>query len=153
LGLGHKASFLPQARFVIENQANPSILLIFGITLRIWFFFNITPLKMLYVLLQAAGGGNTWPAQLLFFGGIILVFYFFMIRPQQKKQKDQKTFVDSLKVGDKVVTVGGLHGKVAAFEDKLIVVEADKGVRLRFEKTSISYDNSKLANESSKTAQ
>jgi len=114
--------------------------------LRISILFNITQLKMLYILLQAASS-NAWLTQLLFIGGIMVIFYFFMIRPQQKKQKDQKTFVDSLKVGDKVVTMGGLHGKIAAMEDKLIVIEADKGVRLRFEKSSISYESSKLVQQ------
>jgi preprotein translocase subunit YajC len=101
---------------------------------------------MLHILLQASGAGSAVP-QLLFFGGIILIFYLFMIRPQQKKQKDQKTFVEALKVGDKVVTIGGMHGKIAGFEDKLVVIEADKGVRLRFEKSSISYENSKAAQQ------
>jgi preprotein translocase subunit YajC len=50
-------------------------------------------------------------------------------------------------VGDKVVTIGGMHGKIAGFEDKLVVIEADKGVRLRFEKSSISYENSKQAQQ------
>ena len=55
------------------------------------------------------GGGAT---QLIFLGLIIVVFYFFMIRPQMKKTKEAKKFRESLKKGDKIVTIGGLHGKI-----------------------------------------
>lgn len=102
---------------------------------------------MLQILLQAGGGGQAW-MQLVFIGGIILIFYFFMIRPQQQKQKEQKKFVDALKPGDKIVTIGGMHGKVVAIEEGLVVVEADKGIKLRFEKSAISYENSKVAQKS-----
>jgi len=70
--------------------------------------------------------------------GIIIVFYFFMIRPQQKKQKDQKSFVDNLKKGDNVVTIGGLHGRVASVEGTTVTLEVDRGVKMTFEKSSIS---------------
>lgn len=85
--------------------------------------------------------------QLILFGGIALVFYFFMIRPQQKKQKDQKNFINEIKKGDNVVTIGGMHGKVYALTDDTVTVEVDKGVKLTFEKSSISLEASKRANE------
>jgi len=85
--------------------------------------------------------------QLVLFGGIALVFYFFMIRPQQKKQKDQKNFINEIKKGDSVVTIGGMHGKVFALTDDTVTVEVDKGVKLTFEKSSISLEASKRANE------
>lgn len=85
--------------------------------------------------------------QLILFGGIALVFYFFMIRPQQKKQKDQKNFINEIKKGDNVVTIGGLHGKVYALTDETITIEVDKSVKLTFEKSSISLEASKKANE------
>lgn len=69
---------------------------------------------------------------------IIGVFYFFMIRPQQKKQKDQRTFVDNLKKGDSVVTIGGLHGRIASVEGTTVTLEVDRGVKMTFEKSSIS---------------
>jgi preprotein translocase subunit YajC len=74
----------------------------------------------------------------LLWAGIIGVFYFFMIRPQQKKQKDQKSFVDNLKRGDSVVTIGGLHGRIVAVEGTTVTLEVDRGVKMVFEKTSIS---------------
>ncbi|GAA4470673.1 preprotein translocase subunit YajC [Nibrella saemangeumensis] len=74
--------------------------------------------------------------------GIIGVFYFFMIRPQQKKQKEQKSFIENLKKGDSVVTIGGLHGRIAAMEGNTITLEVDRGVKLTFEKTAISREAS-----------
>lgn len=74
---------------------------------------------------------------LLMVGGIILVFYFFMIRPQQKKAKQEKEFRESLKKGDKVVTIGGIHGRIVSIEDDGILVEVDNGVKLKFDKSAI----------------
>ena len=99
---------------------------------------------MLTILLQATPSGGGQYFQLIFFGAIILVFYFFMIRPQQKKAKDQKVFRENLKKGDTVVTIGGLHGKIESIgSDDTIIVEVDKGVRLKFEKSAISQESSK----------
>lgn len=78
--------------------------------------------------------------QVLMFGAIILVFYFFMIRPQQKKARDQKKFREELVKGMNVVTIGGLHGKLLAVEDNTVMIEVDKGVRLVFDKSSISME-------------
>ena len=91
------------------------------------------------ILVQAAAGSNmSMIYNVLLWVGIIGIFYFFMIRPQQKKQKDQKSFVDNLKKGDSVVTVGGLHGKISSVEGTIVVLEVDRGVKMTFEKTSIS---------------
>ena len=78
--------------------------------------------------------------QLLMFGAIILVFYFFMIRPQQKKVRDQKKFREELTKGMMVITIGGLHGKLIAIDDDTITLEVDKGVRLTFDKASVSME-------------
>ena len=71
---------------------------------------------------------------------IIVVFYFFMIRPQMKKSKEQKKFRENLKKGDKIVTIGGLHGKIAEMQDSTILLETETGIKLRFEKAAISLD-------------
>ncbi|MCZ2248872.1 MAG: preprotein translocase subunit YajC [Bacteroidia bacterium] len=71
---------------------------------------------------------------------IIIVFYFFMIRPQMKKAKEQKKFRESLKKGDKVVTIGGLHGKIAEIADTTIILETESGIKLKFEKSAVSLD-------------
>jgi len=67
-----------------------------------------------------------------------------MIRPQQKKAKETKKFIEELKSGDKVVTIGGVHGTIVTVREKTILVEVDssKGVRLVFEKSAISKDAS-----------
>jgi preprotein translocase subunit YajC len=97
---------------------------------------------MFNILLQAQKGMD-W-GSLIFFPLIIVVFYFFMIRPQQKKAKEQKVFRENIKKGDNIVTVGGLHGKIASLEnDDTFVLEVDKGIKLKFEKSAISLDASK----------
>ncbi|WP_020600503.1 preprotein translocase subunit YajC [Spirosoma panaciterrae] len=98
---------------------------------------------MLSILLDAPAGTNTSMIyNVLLWVGIIGIFYFFMIRPQQKKQKDQKSFIDNLKKGDNVVTIGGLHGKVVSVEAATVTLEVDKGTKLVFERTSISREAS-----------
>jgi len=99
------------------------------------------------LLLQAKAGGVDM-VQILMFGGIFIVFYFFMIRPQQKKTKDQKKFREELKKGDTVVTIGGLHGSIASIDaDDTITLEVDRGVKMKFEKSSISAEYTKKANK------
>lgn len=83
--------------------------------------------------------------QLLFMGAIIAVFYFFMIRPQQKKAKDQKKFVEELKRGDYIVTIGGMHGRIAEIEDDTFIIEVERGGRIKFSKSSVSMESTKAA--------
>jgi preprotein translocase subunit YajC len=99
----------------------------------------------MYSILLQAQQGNPWQSFILF-GAIILVFYFFMIRPQQKKAKDQRKFVDEIKRGDAVVTIGGAHGTVAEVEGDTIILEVEKGGRIRFNKSAISLDATKAVN-------
>ena len=106
---------------------------------------------MYLILLQAATGSNTSMIyNVLLWVGIIGIFYFFMIRPQQKKQKDQKSFVDNLKKGDSVVTIGGLHGRIASVEGTTVTLEVDRGVKMTFEKTSISREATAKPSEDDK---
>lgn len=93
--------------------------------------------------MQAGDGGGI--SSLILFGGVALVFYFFMIRPQQKKQKDQKKFIEEIKRGDQVVTIGGIHGKVLSTDEATVVLEIDKGVKITVQKSSISLEASKPA--------
>jgi preprotein translocase subunit YajC len=80
-------------------------------------------------------------------GLLMVVFYFFMIRPQQKKAKDAKKFREALEKGNKVITIGGLHGKVLEVNDTTVLLEVDSNVKLRFEKSAIAMDNSMQLNE------
>jgi preprotein translocase subunit YajC len=98
---------------------------------------------MFSILLQASSGMN-WQSMIPILG-IFVVFYFFMIRPQQKKAKDQKKFIDEIKKGDYVVTIGGLHGEIADLEGDTFVLEVERGARLRFNKSAISMEASKAA--------
>jgi preprotein translocase subunit YajC len=68
---------------------------------------------------------------------IVVVFYFFMIRPQMKKQKELKKFRESLEPGQKVVTIGGIHGKILEVAESTILISSE-GTKLRFEKSAIA---------------
>ena len=68
---------------------------------------------------------------------ILVVFYFFMIRPQMKKQKELKKFRESMAVGDKVVTIGGIHGKILEVADSTILIATESG-KLRMDKSAVS---------------
>lgn len=68
---------------------------------------------------------------------ILVVFYFFMIRPQMKKQKELKKFRESLKTGDKVVTIGGIHGKILEIAESTVLISSE-GTKIRLEKSAIA---------------
>jgi preprotein translocase subunit YajC len=75
--------------------------------------------------------------QLIMLVLILVVFYFFMIRPQMKKQKELKKFRENLQKGDKVVTIGGIHGTILEVSDATILISSE-GTKIRFEKSAIS---------------
>ncbi len=90
------------------------------------------------ILLQAgSASGQGWSSMIMIIA-IIAIFYFFMIAPQQKKQKKINAFRDSLKNGDKVVTIGGIYGRVREIKDNTIILEVADGVRIKFDKSAIS---------------
>ncbi len=97
-------------------------------------------MDLLLILLQATestDGG--WMSMLPLFL-ILIVFYFFFIRPQTKKNKDQKKFREALKKGEKVVTLGGIHGKIAEVKETTIVMEVGNQVKLTVEKSAVVMD-------------
>jgi preprotein translocase subunit YajC len=73
---------------------------------------------------------------------IIVIFYFFMIRPQVKRQKELRTFRDSLAKGDKVVTTGGIYGKIVEVKDNVVLMQIDNEVTIRVDKAAIIKDMS-----------
>ena len=75
---------------------------------------------------------------MLFPVAIAAVVYFFMIRPQQRKSAEAKKFREALTKGASVVTIGGLHGKVVELSDDSVVLEVDRGTRLKFDRTAIA---------------
>ncbi len=96
---------------------------------------------MYSILAQAQASNPIY--QFVIFGGIIVVFYFFMIRPQQKKAKDQKKFIEDIKKGDYIITIGGAHGYVSEMEGDTFILEVEKGGRIRFNKSAISLEATK----------
>ena len=77
---------------------------------------------------------------------MFVVIYFFMIRPQQKRAKNEKEFESALKVGDKIITKSGLHGKVAELSETTVVVETMAG-KLKMERSAISMEMSATLNK------
>ena len=92
---------------------------------------------------QPAGGGSMTLIMILL---LLLIFYFFMIRPQQKKQKQIEEYRSKLAKGDKVVTIGGLHGKITDVQEKVFVIEIADGVRITIEKAAVAIDENAAKN-------
>ena len=81
--------------------------------------------------------------QILMLVLVMVVFYFFMIRPQQKKQKELKKFRENMKAGDKVVTIGGVHGTILEVTSSTVLINSE-GTKIRFEKSAISQNAENL---------
>ena len=87
----------------------------------------------------ASGGGSTQLVTMLVtFGLIIVVFYFLVIRPQNRKQKESRKMLENIKKGDRVVTIGGMHGSVEAVKDDAVVLRVDDNVTIKFSKSAVS---------------
>ena len=96
-----------------------------------------------FTILQAAqaapaqgGGWSMWIMLALIF----VVMWFFMIRPQRKQQKELQNFRDSLKKGDKVVTIGGIYGTVSEIKEESVLIEVDNNVKIRVSKNALVKD-------------
>lgn len=95
-------------------------------------------------LLQAAGQQGGGYSMLIMLALIFVVMWLFMIRPQQKRQKEQQAFRDSLKRGDKVVTAGGIYGTVSEVKETTVLLEVDKEVKIKVDKASLVKDYSEV---------
>ena len=94
-------------------------------------------LNTILILLQAdspQGGGWSFMIMII---AMIAIFYFFMIAPQQKKQKKINAFRDSLQKGDKVMTAGGIYGRIREIKDNYVMLEIDNNVTIKIDKNSI----------------
>lgn len=100
-------------------------------------------MENLFILLQSTDGESTWMSLLPLFL-ILIVFYFFFIRPQTKKNKEQKKFRAELKKGDKVVTIGGLHGKIVELKETTVIMEIGSQIKATVEKSAIVMDNTQV---------
>lgn len=103
-------------------------------------------MNLSFVLLQAEGAqGSPNPlTSLLPLLLIIVVFYFFMIRPQVKKQKELKNYRSSIQKGEKIVTTGGIYGKVLEVKEQYVSVEIAEGVKIRIDKNAVLKDPSDI---------
>jgi preprotein translocase subunit YajC len=92
----------------------------------------------LFILLQQQPqqGGSMW-SSLIFIVLLIVVFWLFFIRPQSKKAKEEQKFRDSLKKGDKVVTIGGFHGKVVEVKETTVIISLAPNTEVEVEKTAL----------------
>ena len=93
-------------------------------------------MNLLSILLQAAADGSQWSG-IVMMVVIVAIFYFFMIRPQQKKQKEIQKAREALKTGDKIITAGGIYGRIRETGDIYMMIEVANGVTIRVDKTSI----------------
>ena len=91
-------------------------------------------MKLIQTLLQDPSGMT-----FLMFGGMFVVMYFTMIRPQVKRAKQAKLYQEGIQIGEKIVTLGGIHGKVIEVDDTTVVISLDQG-RMRIEKAALSVD-------------
>ena len=93
-------------------------------------------------MLMAAPGGEAGSASivptLITFGLVFVIFYFLIIRPQNKKQKETKKMLEALKKGDRVVTIGGIHGSIQSIKDDTVVLKIDANTKLTFSRSAIS---------------
>ncbi len=86
---------------------------------------------------QGNDAGGSMISTVVMFALIIFIFYFMIIRPQSKRQKERQKMLEAMKKGDKVVTNGGLHGKIVGMEDKTVLLEIADNVKVKVEKSAI----------------
>ena len=104
--------------------------------------FNLLPLLLGQLQTSGAaesgGGGGQLITMLVTFGLIIVVFYFLVIRPQNRKQKAAKKMLENIRRGDRVLTVGGLHGFVDSVNEDSVIIKVDENVKIKFSKSAVS---------------
>ncbi len=104
--------------------------------------------NLLFLLMAPAEGqgASNGSMTLIFILLLLLIFYFFMIRPQQKKQKQIEEYRSKLSKGDKIITIGGLHGKIVDVQEKVFVIEIADNVKITIEKAAVAIDENEAKN-------
>jgi preprotein translocase subunit YajC len=92
-------------------------------------------------------GGMGGYTNIIFLVAIFAVMYFFLIRPQSKKAKDQKNFLAALQKGDKIVTIGGIHGRISKVNENNYEVEIDTNTKVILEKAAVSLEYTKAVRD------
>ncbi len=95
------------------------------------------PLLMAAPGADPAAGGSIVPT-LVTFGLVFVIFYFLIIRPQNRKQKETKEMLKALKKGDKVVSIGGIHGSIASIKENEVVLKIDSSTKMTMSRSAIS---------------
>jgi len=105
-------------------------------------------MNQLFVLMAPQQGQGNSAMSLVMMGAIVVVFYLFMIRPQMKKAKEQKKYIESLKKGDKILTIGGIYGKITEIrDDSTLIIEVEDGGKLKITRNAISNEASATLNQ------
>jgi len=104
---------------------------------------NLFVFQLLMAAPQAGGAdgaatGGSLITSFIPFIAIIAIFYFLIIRPQNKKRKETDKMLSALKKGDKVVTIGGLHGTIQSVKESTVIIKADDNVKLEFLRSAVS---------------
>lgn len=103
--------------------------------------------NLLILMGGGAQGGNPL-TQIVPLVLIIVVFYFFMIRPQMKKAKETKKYIEALKVGDKILTIGGIYGTIQKLnDDGTIIMAVEDGTKMKISKNAVSQDATSTLNQ------
>ena len=95
---------------------------------------------------QGQGGSSSYAFPLMMLA-MIAIFYFFMIRPQVKRQKEMAKFRTSLNKGDKVITTGGIYGRISEINEQTVLLEVDSNVRIKVDKNALIKDPADLVNQ------
>ena len=107
-------------------------------------------LSIIFLLQETTGKQPNPYSSLLFFAVLIIIFYFFMIRPQMKKQKELRNYRENLKKGDKIVTTGGIYGRILEIKDNTAMIEIDQDVKIKVDRGSIVRGAEDLADQQKK---
>jgi preprotein translocase subunit YajC len=100
------------------------------------------------VILMGGGANQSPVAQIVPLVLIVVVFYFFMIRPQMKKAKDTKKYIEALKAGDKILTIGGIYGTIQKMnDDGTIIMAVEDGTKMKISKNAVSQDATSTLNQ------
>ncbi len=99
-------------------------------------------------ILMAGGANGGATSQIIMMLLIVIVFYFFMIRPQMKKQKETKKYIEALKAGDKILTIGGIYGTIQKMnDDGTIIMAIEDGSKMKISKNAVSQDATSTLNQ------
>ncbi len=89
-------------------------------------------------LLQVSSAQGSVFMPIVTFGLVFVIFYFFIIRPQNKKQKNTEKMISAIKKGDKIITIGGIHGEVSSTKETTVIVKVDDTCKLEFSRSAIA---------------